>query len=60
MGFTTYLVGRDSLQAFVEVRTKIFSNIFPRKDYPPNTLLINSGLVHKESKVEIKALAALP
>ena len=35
-------------------------NVSPGKDYPPNTLLIISGLIHEEFKVEIKAMAALP
>ena len=58
--FTTYLVGRESVAPFVEARTEIFPTIFPGKDYPPNTLLIISGLVREEFLVEIKAVAALP
>ncbi|PKB64452.1 MAG: hypothetical protein BZY80_02525 [SAR202 cluster bacterium Io17-Chloro-G2] len=58
--FTTYLVGRASVQPFVDARTEIFPTIFPGKDYPPNTLLIISGLVREEFLVEIKAVAALP
>lgn len=58
--FTTYLVGRESVQPFVEARTEIFPNIFPERDYPPNTLLIINGLVREEFLVEIKAVAALP
>ncbi len=58
--FTTYLVGRESVQPFVEARTEIFPTIYPDKDYPPNTLLIISGLVREEFLVEIKAVAALP
>jgi len=58
--FTTYLVGRDAVQPFVEARNEIFPTIFPGEDYPPTTLLIISGLVREEFLVEIKALAALP
>ena len=58
--FTTYLVGRESVQPFVEARTEIFPTIYPGRDYPPNTLLIISGLVREEFLVEIKALAVLP
>ena len=58
--FTTYLVGKESVQPFVEARTEIFPSIFPGRDYPPNTLLIISGLVREEFLVEIKAVAALP
>ena len=58
--FTTYLVGRESVQPFIEARNEIFPAIYPGRDYPPNTLLIISGLVREEFLVEIKALAALP
>ena len=58
--FTTYLVGKESVQPFVEARTEIFPTIYPGRDYPPNTLLIISGLVREEFLVEIKAVAALP
>jgi len=58
--FTTYLVGRDSVQPFLEARAEIFPTMFPDADYPPNTLLIVAGLVRDEFLVEIKAVAALP
>ena len=58
--FTTYLVGRDSIQPFIEARTQVFPDLFPGGDYPPNTLLVVSGLVHEDMLVEIKAVAALP
>ena len=48
------------MQAFVEARTKIFSNIIPLKDYLPDMLLVISRVVCKEFKVEIKAVYALP
>jgi enamine deaminase RidA (YjgF/YER057c/UK114 family) len=58
--FTTYLVGRDSIQPFISARTELFSTLLPGGDYPPNTLLIINGLVREEFLVEIKAVAALP
>ena len=58
--FTTYVVGRESIQPFIEARTQIFPTLFPSGDYPPNTLLVISGLVHEDMLVEIKAVAALP
>jgi enamine deaminase RidA (YjgF/YER057c/UK114 family) len=58
--FTTYLVGRESVQPFMAARTELFPQLFPKQDYPPNTLLIVSGLVREEFLVEIKAVAALP
>lgn len=58
--FTTYLVGREAIQPFMQTRMEIFPELFPNKDYPPNTLLVVSGLVRKEFLVEIKAVAALP
>ena len=58
--FTTYLVGRSSIQPFLDARTQLFPSLFPGGDFPPNTLLIIDGLVQKELLVEIKAVAALP
>ena len=58
--FTTYVVGRSSVQGFIDGRNQVFPQIFPNGDYPPNTLLVVDGLVREEFLVEIKAVAALP
>ncbi len=58
--FTTYLVGREAVQPFLEARAALFSTLFPDGDYPPNTLLVVDGLVREDFLVEIKAVAALP
>ena len=58
--FTTYVVGRESVQGFIDGRNQVYPDIFPNGDYPPNTLLVVSGLVREEFLVEIKAVAALP
>ncbi len=58
--FTTYVVGRDSVQGFIAGRTEVFPTIFPDGDYPPNTLLVIEGLVREEFLVEISAVAVLP
>ena len=55
--FTTYVVGRDSVQGFIEGRTEVFPTIFPDGDYPPNTLLVIDGLVREEFLVEVSAVA---
>lgn len=58
--FTSYVVGRDSVQPYIQGRTQIFPDMFPNGDYPTNTLLVISGLVREEFLVEVKAVAALP
>ena len=58
--FTTYLVGRSSIQPFIDARTRLFPSLFPGGYYPPNTLLVIDGLVQEALLVEIKAVAALP
>ena len=58
--FTTYVVGRPSVQGFIQGRNEVYPNIYPNGDYPPNTLLVVDGLVNEEFLVEIKAVAALP
>jgi enamine deaminase RidA (YjgF/YER057c/UK114 family) len=57
--FTTYVVGREAVQGFIDGRSQVFPEIFPDGDYPPNTLLVVDGLVREEFLVEIKAVAAL-
>ena len=58
--FTTYVVGRSSVQGFIDGRNQVFPDIYPNGDFPPNTLLVVDGLVREEFLVEIKAVAALP
>ena len=58
--FTTYVVGRESVQEFIASRTEVLPRIFPDGDYPPNTLLVVDGLVREEFLLEISAVAALP
>ena len=57
--FTTYLVGREAFEPYAQTRTELFPELFPDGDYPPNTLLIISGLARPELLVEIKAVAVL-
>ncbi len=58
--FTSYVVGRESVQPFIQARTEIYPGLFPNRDYPANTLLVISGLVREEFLVEVKAVAVLP
>ncbi len=58
--FTSYLVGREAVQPFIQARSEIFPTLFPNGDYPANTLLVISGLVREDLLVEVKAVAALP
>lgn len=56
--FNTYLVGRETIPAFMKVRKEVFPEIYPDSaTYPPNTLLIVAGLVEERFVVEIEALA---
>jgi enamine deaminase RidA (YjgF/YER057c/UK114 family) len=58
--FTTYVVGRDVIPAFMSARKEVFAEIYPDGQYPPNTLLIVQGLVEERFVVEISALAVRP
>lgn len=58
--FTTYVVGRKSIQGYIETRSDIFSQIYSDNDFPSNTLLVVEGLVREDFLLEIKAVAALP
>ena len=57
--FTTYLVGKESIQPYLEARTGLFPTFFPGGNYPANTLLIVDGLVREELLIEVKAVAGL-
>ena len=58
--FTTYLVGRDLVEPFLEERNKIVDRLYPDDDFPPSTLLIVDGLQTEEMLCEVVAIAALP
>ena len=58
--FTTYVVGRDSVQGYIQGRSEVYPDMYPGGDFPPNTLLVVAGLVSEDFLVEIKAVAALP
>lgn len=57
---TSYVVGRESVQGFIQARAELFPEIFPDADYPPNTLLVVGGLVADQYLVEVSAIAVLP
>ena len=58
--FTTYLVGKEAIQPYINARTEVLPRLFPDGDYPPNTLLVIEGLVREEFLIEVKTMAALP
>ena len=58
--FTTYVVGRSSIQGYIQGRSEVYPDMYPNGDFPPNTLLVVAGLVNEDFLVEIKAVAALP
>jgi enamine deaminase RidA (YjgF/YER057c/UK114 family) len=58
--FTSYIVGPDSREPWFKARSEVYARLFPGKAYPPNTLLIISGLVRPELLVEVSAIVRLP
>lgn len=57
--FTTYLVNASDLPAFHRLRAQLYRKIYPKGDYPANTLLVIDRLVLEELLLEIEALVAL-
>jgi enamine deaminase RidA (YjgF/YER057c/UK114 family) len=55
--FNTFVVGRETIPVFMQERKRVFADIYPDGLYPPNTLLLVSGLVEEGFVVEIEALA---
>jgi 2-iminobutanoate/2-iminopropanoate deaminase len=56
----TFLVSADDIPGFMKARSEVFPDYFPDGAFPPNTLLIVSGLVRPELRVEIEAMAIKP
>jgi enamine deaminase RidA (YjgF/YER057c/UK114 family) len=57
--FTTYLVHSQDIPKFMEYRKREFPKLFPKAEYPPNTLLIVDRLVQEELLVEVQTVAAI-
>lgn len=55
--FTTYLVDESHIVEFNAARNALFPTLFPGPSYPPNTLLIVSGLAKPEYLIEVDAIA---
>ena len=56
--FTTYVSEPGYIEAFYQAREKLFAELYPAGDHPPNTLLVVTRLVRPEFMVEIEAVAA--
>lgn len=57
--FTTFLVNATDLPLFHRLRAQLYKKIFPKGDYPANTLLVIGRLVHESLLLEIEAVVAL-
>jgi 2-iminobutanoate/2-iminopropanoate deaminase len=55
---TTFIVGRENLEAFAEARRGVYAEHYPDGSFPPNTLVFVSGLARPELLIEIQAIAA--
>lgn len=55
--FTTYLVDERHIADFNAARNALFPTLFPGPAYPPNTLLIISGLAKPGYLIEVDAIA---
>lgn len=57
---TTYLVGEGAREPWLVARGDVYAEHYGDGPFPPNTLLIISGLAHPDMKVEISAIVRLP
>ncbi len=57
--FTTYLVNATDLPRFHQLRARLYRRLYPRRDYPTNTLLVVDRLVLDGLLLEIEAVVAL-
>lgn len=54
---TTYLTTADHIDPFYEVREALFSDLYPKRNPPGNTLLVVRRLVRPEFLIEIEGIA---
>jgi enamine deaminase RidA (YjgF/YER057c/UK114 family) len=57
--FTTYLVDSRDMPAFHAARQQMYKKIYPKGDYPTNTLLVIDRLASEDFLLEVEAIAAL-
>jgi enamine deaminase RidA (YjgF/YER057c/UK114 family) len=57
--FTIYLVGRENVETFREIRSRLWNELYPDGNYPTSTLLVVAGLASEDFLVEIEATAEL-
>jgi len=55
----TFITRREDIPALREWRQQEFVRLFPDARYPPNTLLVVSGLASEEMLIEVQAIAAI-
>ena len=55
----TFVVRREDIAKLAAYRAKEFPKLYPNGKYPPNTLLVVSGLATEEIVLEVQALAAI-
>jgi enamine deaminase RidA (YjgF/YER057c/UK114 family) len=60
VSLTTYLVGEGALEPWFGAREAVYRQLFADGRYPPNTLLVVSGLNRAGLRVEISAVVRLP
>jgi enamine deaminase RidA (YjgF/YER057c/UK114 family) len=58
--FQTFLIYRSDIDGFMQARREVFPGYYPDGVYPPNTIVVVSGLVKRELLVEIEAMAVKP
>lgn len=57
---TTFIVGRQHLPAHQHTIKELYKELYPRGDYPADTVLLVAGLYREEFLLEVKAIAILP
>ena len=57
--FMSFLTRRQDIPGFAAFREREFKKLYPTGAYPPNTLLIVSGLVNEALILEVQAVAAV-
>jgi enamine deaminase RidA (YjgF/YER057c/UK114 family) len=57
--FTSYLTRREDVRTFTDFRNRMYPAMFGGNIYPPNTLLLISGLANPKYLLEVQSVAAI-
>jgi enamine deaminase RidA (YjgF/YER057c/UK114 family) len=60
MSMRTFLTRREHVAPCMRLRDRAHDRLFPRANFPPNTLVVVEGLADPRLLIEVEAIAVVP